>query len=136
MALSGARVEEGKADVALARAQLNKCKVQAPYAGQVVKRIAQEYESVDIGAPLIAILEDRYLEMTLNAPSRLITSLVKGIRFRVSIDETGRRYHAEVLRVNPKIDPTSRTFNVTAGFVDTHPELRAGMTGDAMFVQP
>ena len=132
-ALSGAKIEEGKADVSLARAHLRKCEVRAPYAGRVVEVIVNEHESVEIGDDLMAILDDNQLEMTLHVPSRWVTSVSKGKEFKVGIDETGKNYDAVVLRTSPQIDPTSRTFEITAQIAGEHPELLAGMSGDAFF---
>ncbi len=133
LALSGARVEEGKAEVSLARAQLRKCTVRAPYNGRIVEVIANEFENVNTGDTLVAILDDEKLEMILHLPSKWMTSVSPGKKFTVTIDETGKRYDAAVIRTNPRIDPTSRTFAAIAQILGTHPELRAGMSGNAYF---
>lgn len=133
LALSGAKVEEGKAEVALARAQLRKCTVRAPYNGRIVEVVANEFENANIGDTLIAILDDEKLEMILHLPSKWMTSLSPGKKFTVTIDETGKRYDAAVIRTNPRIDPTSRTFAAIAQILGKHPELRAGMSGNADF---
>ena len=133
VALSEARLEEGNANVALAWAQQQKCKVVAPYNGRVAKVAVNEHESVDIGSALIAILDDSRLEMTLHLPSSWVTSVSKGMKFEVSVDETGKRYDASVVRISPEIDPTSRTFEVTARIVGKQGDLLAGMSGYAHF---
>jgi RND family efflux transporter MFP subunit len=132
-ALSSARVEEGEADANLARAQLRKCEVKAPYNGRVVEVIVNEYESVEVGADLIAILDDSQLEMVLHVPSKWVASVTKDKKFKVGIDETGKSYDAVVVRTSPNIDPTSRTLQITAQIAGVHPELLAGMSGDVSF---
>ncbi len=136
LSLSGARVEEGNAEVSLARAQLRKCTVRAPYNGRIVDVIANEFENVNIGDTLIAILDDEKLEMILHLPSKWMTTVSPGKKFAVAIDETGKRYDAAVIRTNPRIDPTSRTFAAIAQILGKHPELRAGMSGNADFDSP
>ncbi len=131
--LSKAKVEEGSAEAALARAQLNKCTIRAPYAGRVEAVMVNEYENVNAGDPLITILDDGKLEMVLHLPSKWMSSVSKGKRFAVTIDETGKKYAAAIVRINPKIDPTSRTFNVIAEIVGRQTDLRAGMSGNAEF---
>ncbi len=133
LALSGARVEEGRAEVSLSRAQLRKCTVKAPYNGRVVEVISNEFENASIGDALIAILDDEKLEMILHLPSKWMTSVSPGKKFAITVDETGKRYDAAVIRTNPKIDPTSRTFTAIAQILGKHPELRAGMSGNADF---
>lgn len=132
-ALSSARVEEGEADTNLALAQLRKCEVKAPYDGRVVEVIVNEYESVEVGADLIAILDDSQLEMVLHVPSKWVASVTKDKKVKVGIDETGKSYDAIVVRTSPNIDPTSRTLEITAQIAGVHPELLAGMSGDVSF---
>ena len=133
VALSEAKLEESRANVALARAQHQKCNVLAPYDGKVAKVDVNEHESVEIGGSLISILDDAQLEMTLHLPSSWVTTVSNGTKFKVSIDETGKRYDASVIRVSPQIDPTSRTFEVTARIVGKQTDLLAGMSGNAHF---
>ena len=133
LALSEAKIEEGKADVALSRAHLQMCTVKAPYDGRIEKVLANEYETVEVGDPLVEILDDSRLEVTLHIPSMRRVSISKGTRLKVSIDETGKVYDAVVSRMSPKIDAASRTFEVTAEIVGSHSELLAGMSGIALF---
>lgn len=133
LALSEAKVEEGNAEVALAREQLKKCKVFAPYDGRVVKILANEFENVEVGDPLLSILDDSKLEMTLHIPSRWFMSISKDTNFEVALDETGKTYQAVITRISPKIDTASRTFEVTARIVGEHKDLLAGMSGIAIF---
>lgn len=133
LALSEAKVEEGNAEVALAQAQLQKCTVPAPYNGQIVKILANEFENVEVGDPLLSILDDSKLEMTLHVPSRWLMLLNKDAKFQVALDETGKTYQAVVTRISPRIDPASRTFEVTAQILGEHEELMAGMSGSAIF---
>ena len=133
LALSGAKVEEGEADVALAVAQRRKCEVHAPFDGRVVKLLVNVHESAEIGTPLISILDDEQLNVTLHAPSHQVMSLTPGQRFKVSIDETEGHYDAFVLATVPRIDPTSRTVEVNGRIEGKHSELLAGMSGTATF---
>ena len=133
VALSEAKLEESKANVALARARHQKCNVLAPYDGKVAKVAVNEHESVEVGGSLISILDDAQLEMTLHLPSSWVTTVSSGTKFKVSIDETGKQYGASVIRVSPQIDPTSRTFEVTARIVGKQTDLLAGMSGNAHF---
>lgn len=133
VALSAAKLEEGRANVELALAQHRHCKVKAPYDGRVAEVSVNEHESVEIGSELITILDNTELEMTLHLPSPWIATIATGRKFKVSIDETGKLYDASVMRISPKIDPTSHTFKVTAHIVGQQDDLVAGMSGNAHF---
>jgi RND family efflux transporter MFP subunit len=133
LALSEAKLEEGNAEVVLAEAQLRKCNISAPYDGRVVKVTANEFENVEVGDQLLSILDDTNLEMTLHIASRWLKSVGEKTKFNVKLDETGKTYRAQITRISPRIDPTSRTFEVTARIIDGHEELLAGMSGNAIF---
>lgn len=133
LAISRAKMEEGESEVTLAIAQLEKCSVYAPYSGRVVKVIANEHESASIGSALLVILDDQQPKVILHAPSDQITSLAVGQRFAVAVDETKTDYEAVITAVIPVIDPSSRTVEIIADIVGKHPELLAGMSGNATF---
>lgn len=133
VALSEARLEEAKANLALAQVQQQKCRVMAPYDGRVVKVTVNEHESVEIGTSLIEILDDAQLEMTLHLPSSWVASVSNGTKFKVSIDETGKLYDASVFSISPKIDAASRTVEINARVIGEQDDLLAGMSGNAHF---
>ncbi len=133
LALSEAKIDEGKAEVALARAHLKTCRVRAPFDGRIAKVLANEHETVEVGDPLIEILDDSRLEVTLHMPSRRRSAMSAGARLQIAIDETDKVYEAVVARISPRIDAASRTFEVTAEIVGSHAELVAGMSGIAIF---
>lgn len=135
LAVSAARVDEARANVDLAKAELRKCRLVAPYDGRVVKVFMNEHETTGVGDPLIAILNDSRLEMLLHLPSQSLPSVHKGTKFRVHIDETGQTYDAKITRISPRIDASSRTLEVRAEIMGSHPNLLAGMSGNAILEQ-
>ncbi len=58
--------------------QVNRCRILAPFDGQVVKRRAQAYESVAAGVPVIDIVNNRHLEIDLLVPSSWLSILAGG----------------------------------------------------------
>ena len=131
--MAEAKVEEGEADVQSAEAQLARCFSKAPYASVITDVKIAANESVQIGDPLVDLMDDRRLDMVVHIPSDWIKRNLVGKRFDVMIDETGSTYAAEIKRVTPKIDAASGTVEVTAKVIGKHPELLPGMSGAAQF---
>lgn len=133
VAVSAAKVDQARADVALWEARLAHCSITAPFPGRVARVVAKPFETVTQGAPLLEVLDDRELTMQLHVPSNWVSWLEAGSGFEVSIDETGRTYTATITGLGARVDPVSQTLQVNAVIDGRHDELLAGMSGLARF---
>ena len=107
------------------------CRVKAPFSGGVVSVDVNEFETVSSGTPLLNIIDDSALVMSLNIPSSLINKVKKNNFFTIEVDETSNSYKAQVTGVSPAIDPVSKTIELRAALVKKSPELKPGMSGSA-----
>jgi membrane fusion protein, multidrug efflux system len=121
--------EEAKADVTVAEAVLKRCAITAPFSGKVVELLARPYQSVRAGDPLLEIIDDKNLEVEFMAPSDATTQLKPGKKFRVTLDELGKTYNAEVIRLGGRVDAVSQTIKVYGRITDKSAELLPGMSG-------
>ncbi|MEN8205457.1 MAG: efflux RND transporter periplasmic adaptor subunit [Pseudomonadota bacterium] len=134
--LSAADVQTASADVAIIRAELKRCQIDAPFKGRVVEILAHPHESVSEHQPLLAILNDTELELQLYIPSWWLSWLKTGDDFTIRIDETGKSYPAKVIRLGARVDPASQSLAITARIDGNYTELLAGMSGVARFDVP
>ncbi|WP_192459289.1 efflux RND transporter periplasmic adaptor subunit [Musicola keenii] len=133
VALSAARFAQAQAESQVYQIQVNRCRIPAPFDGQVVKRRAQEHESVGLGMPVLDIVNNRRLEINLLVPSRGLSVLKPGLAFTFTPDETGKPLRAHVARLGARIDESSQTLNLI-GIIETQDSsLMAGMSGTAHF---
>jgi RND family efflux transporter MFP subunit len=128
-----ADVEKARAELAIARARLDMCVIQAPFAGRVVELLVNPHETVTPGQELLSILDDSRLELELFVPSHWLSWLKQGEAFEVRIDETGKTYPAVVTVLGAKVDPVSHSIRLTAEIEGRPAELLAGMSGTARF---
>lgn len=133
VALADADAARARADLALFRAQIAKCEVRAPFAGRVVERYAHPAETVVGGQKLLAVLDDRALEVEVLVPSTWLRWLKEGDKFELTVDETGRTYRAKVRRLGARIDAVSQSLPVIGDLVEPADGLLAGMSGVARF---
>lgn len=136
VSLAASAAERGKAQVALYRAQMAQCTVVAPFAGRAVKIAVKPYQGVSQGQSLLEIVSDGPLKIRLNAPAKWVAWLKRGTAFEVQIDETGKTYKARVTALNGRIDAVSQSIELEAMIDQKAPDLLAGMSGVATFVQP
>lgn len=133
---SEAEYLKSAAEVEVLASQFSKCRIQAPFKGRVVEQRAREEQFVQVGQPLLEILDDSSLELEFIVPSKWMSWLKPDFKFQIKIDETGKQYPAKITRVGARIDTISQSLKV-AGVIDgKFPELTAGMSGLLVISSP
>ena len=115
--------------MALRRTQVAYCTLKAPFAGKVAKKIAQPYQYVQLGEPLLDIIDDNTLVVEFIMPSRWLAEVKIGHPLSVHIDETAKSYTGAVSRFAAQVDPVSQSIKVFANLEGEHTELLTGMSG-------
>ncbi|GKW21325.1 hypothetical protein PEC302107_30540 [Pectobacterium araliae] len=133
VSLSAARFAQSQAESQVYQIQVNRCRLLAPFDGQVVKRRAQTYESVGVGVPVLDIVNNRHLEINLLVSSRWLSAIKPGLIFTFTPDETGKPLQASVARLGARIDESSQTLSLTGVIESKDSSLMAGMSGTAQF---
>jgi membrane fusion protein, multidrug efflux system len=131
--MAAAEVAKAKADIALMGAVLQKCTISAPFSGRVAERLVQRYQYVKAGDPILDILDDSQLEVTVLVPSSWLMWLKPGSEFKVFLEETQREYAAKVKMLGARIDPVSQSIKITGVITGKSDGLLAGMSGRAIF---
>lgn len=127
---AGTRIEQisrAKSLVAKAEAEMNRIQhllnehtFRAPFAGYIVKRLAEKGEWVGIGDPIAEIIELNPAEIRLAVPEDQIANLNVGQEVRVAVDAIARvgekakrqDLSGEIFRIIPDADARSRSFPV------------------------
>ena len=131
--ISEAEAQKAKADKEIAQVKVNQCYIKAPYDGRVVERFVHEHESVAKDQQLISILDDKELEIELIVPSKWLSWLKSGTKFKIDIDETGQSYDAVVSEVGAAVDPVSQTVRILGKFNSDTNSILPGMSGEVSF---
>ena len=134
--VSAAAIDKAKADVALASAAASKCTIDAPFSGVVVEQKAREFQYTTPGQPLLDILDDHALEVEFIAPSAWLRWLKPGLRFTVTVDETGKTYNAHIELLGGRVDPVSQSIKITGAIDGDAHDLIAGMSGRVHIAPP
>ena len=136
VALAASGMSRAVAQVDLYQAQLDQCTIKAPFNGHVVKIIANPYESVNQGQPLLEVVADGPLKLRLNVPVSHLSWIKKGTTFSVITGNTSKEYEAAVSALNSRVDAVSQTMEIEAALLDNHSELLPGRDGTAIFQIP
>ena len=127
--------QKAKADHDELSVVLSRCKILAPYDGLLVEQKIRSQQFVQVGQPLLEILDNSALEIEFVAPSKWSGWLVQDHKFEILLDETGKKYPARITRVIGKIDPISQTIKVVAVIDGEFKELSPGMSG-VLLIEP
>lgn len=134
LAMTG--VSRAQAQVELAKEQAAQCRIDAPFAGRIVKLHVRPYQGVAVGQPLVEMVATGPLKVRVNAPSRWLKWLKPGTSFRIEVDETGRGYPASVSAINGRVDAASQSVELEGVVRGAYAELLPGMSGNAVFSPP
>ncbi|PNH95405.1 efflux RND transporter periplasmic adaptor subunit [Vibrio diazotrophicus] len=135
--LENSRLELAKsqADVDYLNAQIKRCELRAPYSGVIADLMVNEHEFIQIGSPILEILDTSELQVEFIAPSSWISWLKPGYPFSILVEDTGKIYQSEVSYIGAKVDAVSQSIKVVARISDLNEEIRPGMSGQIQMVQ-
>lgn len=133
VALARSDAEKARADLKLAAISVERCVIAAPFDGRVVEQKIHAFESVSQNTPLLTVLADSDLEVSLVVPAAWLVWLKPGQPFILEIDETNHSHPGHVTRLGAQIDPVSQTVTLFGDITDPDKDLIAGMSGTASF---
>ena len=124
-----AQIQANEVAVSVARRNLEKCSVTAPFAGVVAERMAQVGSYVTNGSPLLRLTQMDRFELDAEIPAKLADSLhgANALYF----ESRGQRWPVELLRLSPAIEKARRTRRARFEFVDEAPTV--GRSGELVW---
>ncbi len=130
--LSEMAVQQTEAELRMARINIERCTIKAPWSGKVVQRLVNENEGIKLNQGLMSIVSTQALELTVVVPSIWMRKLKPGQRFSFKVDETGSSHEATIITLGSTVDAVSQTLSLRAR-IDIDPKLLPGMSGTASF---
>ena len=128
-----ADVTAAEATDAIARLNLERSRVKAPFAAAVAARIASVGNYVGIGAPIVRLVQTDPLRLRLEAPERESTAVRVGQSVRFIVEGDTNVYTGKIARIAPAIREADRMLQVEAD-VPNRFGLRAGLFARAQIV--
>ncbi len=133
-----AAVKQARAALARARQATVDTSIRAPIDGVVAKRMSSVGDTVTMMPPtVVLILQDiSSLEIRGNVPETMLKHLSPGSALRVRFPAIEVERDVTIDRINPSVDPMTRTIEVVAVVPNTDSALKAGMLVELDFGQP
>ncbi len=142
-----ANQSQAKADVSLAEAQLQNTVIRAPFAGTVVKKMAEVGESVAPIPPgvnistasgaIVALADLATLEMEADVSEANVARLTDGQPAEVSVEAfPDRKYKATLRQIIPTADRTKATVLTKVTLIEKDKDLKPEMSAKVTFLEP
>jgi len=121
-------VEAAKTRVVLARQQLQRTEVRAPFDGVVSERKASPGDTAQVGKELLKVIDPASMRFEALVSSDHVGEVKPGqpVEFRVN-GYGDREFAGKVRRVNPAANPTTRQVEVLVDFVGNQQPRLAGL---------
>ena len=124
---SDAALAESKSRVTAAEKQLGNALVRAPFGGVVSERPANAGDVVQMGAPILTIVDPTLLQLEASVPADQLANVKTGAKVEFNITGfAGRHFTGKVARVNPVVDPTTRQVRIYVSLPNADRVLTAG----------
>jgi HlyD family secretion protein len=138
--------QQAQADLAYSEAMLNNTVIRAPFAGTVVKKMAEVGESVAPIPPgvnistasgaIVALADLATLEMEADVAEANVAKLVQDQLAEVMVEAfQDRRYRAVLRQIIPTADRTKATVQVKVTLIEKDADLKPEMTAKVTFLE-
>ena len=128
-----ADVRGAEAADAIARLNLERSHVKAPFTGSVAQRSATVGDYVAVGTPIVRLLKTDRLRLRLDVPERESGAVRLGQSVRVQVEGDATVHSSTIARIAPAIRESDRMLAVEAD-LERAPELRPGAFARARIV--
>jgi len=126
--MAAASIKQAKADLGLAQHQLDSADVTTLFGGTIIHRYVDLGERVSPGQPLLEVAEIDPVEVEIGVSDKRFSDLKLGQDATISVDGyPGMEFLGKVKKIQPAIDPMTRTFKVTVGIANPDESLKPGM---------
>src|SRR4029078_2119411 len=106
--------DKARSQVDLRKSQMAYCGINAPFSGNVARLRVKPAESVNMGQPLVDLVNPESLKAQMFVPAPWITWLKRGAALTINVRETGQTFKAHVSKVNARVDGVSQQLEVEA----------------------
>lgn len=116
-------------------AKIQQKKIRAPFAGVIGIRRVHQGQFLNIGEPIVSLVDTQYLLVNFNLDERSTPNIKVGQQLQVGLDAfPDQQFTAQVTAIDPLIS-ASRTVAVQAKLPNLQQQLKAGMYANVVLQQ-
>jgi RND family efflux transporter MFP subunit len=123
-------VSYGRAQLSLARRDLQNAELRAPFDGVVSARHVEAFEEVRRGQPLFDVFVEGAMEATVSIPENMIGDVYLGLQGEVRLQNRADAVYEAVVSEVGSAATSANAFPVKATIIDADEQVRPGMTAE------
>ncbi|MFY0526357.1 efflux RND transporter periplasmic adaptor subunit [Archangium gephyra] len=126
-----AQLSEAEARLALARQQVGRTRIRAPFTGVVSERLASAGDIVQPGTALYTVIDPTSLRLEASVPAAQLSTLEPGIEVDFNVGGYGdRSFKGRIERINPAVDPGTGQVRIYVALPNTEQDLLTGLSAE------
>ena len=123
-----------EAEIELLKDDIRNKTVVAPFAGFVAEEHTQVGEWIDVGGPVVTLVDLGHIRVTVDVPERYAVQLSRKSPVRIRVASISNEpFTGEISAILPEGDLNARTFPVRVELLNPKFEIRSGMEATATF---
>jgi len=120
------QLSERRAQLALARQQLEDTTLRAPFSGAITRRQASIGEFLPVNAAVVTLVRQNPLRVRLGVPERQAARIRQGQPIELRMEGVTERFTGRVVRLSPAIDVQNRSLLIEGEIPNPSGTLRPG----------
>ncbi|MGB7212248.1 MAG: efflux RND transporter periplasmic adaptor subunit [Gemmatimonadales bacterium] len=123
-----AALADAQARLANAQLQLDRTEIRAPFRGLVSERPVNAGDVVQIGTPLVSVVDPVGMRLEAQVPVDQLTAIHLGTPVDFSVNGLGdRQFIGRIDRINPSVDPATRQVRIRVSIPNSGHALVSGL---------
>jgi multidrug efflux pump subunit AcrA (membrane-fusion protein) len=128
-----AQAAQRSASVALADKKLRDTVIRAPFAGQVKQRMVSPGQYVKVQTPVMVVVDNDPVRVRLKVPEKMAGWVAVGQAVEIRVEAyPGRSFAGKISRMNPSVEPETRSLEVEALLANEQGLLKPGFFARAI----
>lgn len=120
-------VDAAQQELDLAKLQLSRSRIEAPFSGVISKLYAELGEVAGPAAPLIDLVQLDPVHVVMSVPDRDLSAVQPGLDVEVRVAALPDAFHGKIARISPTGDQDTRAFEAEVSVDNPAGHLKPGM---------
>lgn len=101
--------------------------LKAPFTGIITQRLFDEGALVRPGDPVFTLADRSLLQIETDIPDTAIGEIEKDMPVQITVDGLSETFSGTITRIDPAVDPATRTLGIEITLTDAPAKIRIGM---------
>ena len=121
------QIQLAKNQIVSAKNLQNELELKAPFDGIITQRFVEEGALIAPGTPLFELADRSVLKIQTDIPDNYIGYITEQMIVGVQVDGLSEKFSGKITRINPAVDPLTRSLGIEITLDESPEQIRIGM---------